>query len=77
MRVNLPLLFYQVGWAVWGVYFIVLETLAILDGKPFDTLSENIRWIRDRHPWLLIILIGSLLTWLFVHFLFQDNRKST
>lgn len=74
MGVNLPLSFYHRGWLLFGLYFLVLEGLALLDPKRGDTLSENIRWVRDQHPVLLAFLIGTLMTWLFVHFLYEDNR---
>lgn len=75
--VDLPLRFYQWGWAVFGVYFVILEGLALLDAKQGDTLSENIRWIRAQHPVLLGFLIGTLITWLYFHFLFEERVGNT
>jgi hypothetical protein len=71
--VHLPLVFYQRGWILFGLFFAVLETLALLDPQRGDTLSENIRWVRDQHPVLLAFLIGTTITWLFIHFLYEDN----
>lgn len=53
-------------WAVpLGVIFVVLETLAIRNGVPGDTLSEYV-WAL---PWVLRGGIVVLCGWLTAHFL--------
>lgn len=69
--VDIPTAVYHWGWAIWGLYFIVLEALALMDPKQGDTLSENIRWIRAQAPELVGFMLAVLLTWLYYHFLFQ------
>lgn len=71
--VSLPIAVYRWGWVLWALYFAVLEGLALADKQKYDTLSENIRWVRDQHPFAFIWIIGGTVTWLFVHFLYEDN----
>ena len=71
--VDIPISVYRWGWIIWALYFAVLEGLALADSKKGDTLSENIRWLRDQAPVVLAIIIGGTVTWLFIHFLFEDN----
>ncbi|MFC8095362.1 hypothetical protein [Streptomyces sp. NPDC057301] len=65
---------WSVAWLVWLAVFVVLETVALLNGTPDDTLSEHIwRWagLHASGVWAAIrraILAGAL-GWLVVHFL--------
>lgn len=65
---------YSVAWLVWVGVFIVLETAALINGTPNDTLSEHVwRWfgLHASGVWAVIrraILAGAL-GWLVVHFL--------
>lgn len=74
MHIDIPINIYRWGWVIWALYFVVLEALALADAQKGDTLSENIRWVRDQHPTALAIIIGGTITWLFIHFLFEDNK---
>lgn len=68
---------YTFGWVILFVLGGVLETLAIIDRRRGDTLSEHV-WkvflVKDaRHPvlrWLLRIPLLGALTWLTLHFAF-------
>lgn len=58
-------------WAVWIVMFVMIETAAVLNDRPNDTLSEHLRkWFRvDTHigrtVWLIVS--GVFFAWFVVH----------
>lgn len=66
--VDLPESVYLWGWTLWAVWFVVLETLALLDPKAGDTLTEHVRPLFHAHP-LLWFLAAGFVVWLAVHFL--------
>lgn len=40
---------YTIAWLVFGVFFVVVETIALIDRRPGDTLSEHLRsWFATR-----------------------------
>lgn len=74
---------YDAAWIAWGAGFIVIEGLALKNGRPGDTLSEKV-WdtfatkrqmpgqpvTRDRSGWeqaRRFTLVAGM-TWLTVHF---------
>lgn len=65
---NLPAVVYQAGWFLWIVWFLALETLAILDDSAGDTLTERVRPWLHAHP-LLWFLAAGFFAWLAIHFL--------
>lgn len=62
---------FQWLWIIWVAMFAGVETLAIVNKKKQDTLSENLRAVfHTSTKWgryLWIIFIGLLFTWLAVH----------
>lgn len=68
---------FTVGWLLWGVYFLILEAVAIFRKTTGDTLSEHIwMWfgVRDDKPglwgWIRRIALTLFMIWLTVHFIF-------
>ncbi len=61
-------------WIGWGIYFGIFETLALLNKKRGDTLSETIwRWFAVQNPdakLRKVRVLGLLLfmVWLLTHF---------
>ena len=59
-------------WIGWGLLFAVVETVAIVNKRKGDTLSENLRALfhtstkTGRYVW--IAFGGLLFAWLMVHF---------
>ena len=48
---------WTVLWLAWGFVFVVVETLAIIDRRRGDTLSEHVwKWLKvgARQPTLLV-----------------------
>jgi hypothetical protein len=72
--VDLPTSVYRWGWVLWIVWFVVLETLAVLDPKTGDTLTEHTRPLFHHHP-LLWFLAAGFVGWIAVHFLFPSVEK--
>jgi hypothetical protein len=65
---------FTLAWALWGVFFLIVEGLALWNRRIGDTLSEHIwrwlgigqtvtQWIRVRR---FITLAGLL--WMILHF---------
>lgn len=58
-------------WIAWGVMFAVIETVAIVNDKAGDTLSEHLRlWFRTdtkRGRTLWIVTSGLFFAWFTVH----------
>jgi hypothetical protein len=63
---------YTVAWAIWIVYFLAVETIAILDKDRGDTLSEHV-WAIVRSSSFAWFMVGGLLIWLVYHFLFEGR----
>lgn len=59
---------YTWAWLIWVVWFVVWETLALLDDDNPETLSEHIWWIRNEGPSIVVFLLVGLLAWLVYHF---------
>jgi hypothetical protein len=65
-------------WLGWGLYFLVVEGMALFNAKPGDTLSEHV-WaflgysegVRYPTGWTRLrrFLVLAFLAWLVVHFL--------
>ena len=60
-------------WVLLLVVVLVLEFIAIFNGAPGDTISENI-WALLSLSWLLWLVVGVVLLWLTVHFLLPKVR---
>ncbi len=58
---------YTIGWIGWIIYFVVLETIAVIDQDTGDTLSEHV-WFVAYQPVIWWLLAGFLM-WLTLHFL--------
>lgn len=56
-----------IGWALWLVMFAILETMALLDPRSGDTLSEHVWWVLQA-PVLWFVGAGFMV-WLTIHFL--------
>lgn len=61
-------------WMGWLGFFVGLETYAILDRDPGDTLSESI-WFLQRSFWPVTIVIVVLLVFLFIHFVLDRRSR--
>lgn len=72
--IDLPTWFYLWGWRGWVAAFLLLETLAILDEKSGDTLTEQIRPLFHTHP-LTWFLAAGFAGWLVMHFLFPAAER--
>lgn len=59
---------------MWLAWFVALETLAVLDRRTGDTLTEHVRPLFHAHPLLWILAIGFLV-WLFIHFIVPDVER--
>lgn len=59
---------YVLLWILWFAAFVGIETFAVTNGEPGDTLSELV-WSITRHHPLLWWLLGGFLSWLALHFL--------
>lgn len=71
------------AWAVWVVYFLIVEGVALFNSKPGDTLSEHV-WmlfgtqrrkpgepVRPRSGWTQLrrVVLLAFMVWLAAHFL--------
>ena len=58
-------------WVGWAVFFVVVETVAIVNKTRGDTLSENLRALFHTSTvigrWVWVISLGVLAAWLLVH----------
>jgi len=69
---------FTLGWILWGVYFCILEGVALVRSAEGDTLSEHIRlWFGTKKgtkptlwAWARRIFLAVFLLWLTIHFLF-------
>ena len=66
---------FQIAWAVWVLWFIVWEWIAVTNGVRGDTLSEQV-WIlagtdATRNPWNWVFRIALLagIAWIIPHFM--------
>lgn len=70
------------AWIGWGIYFAVVEGMALSNSRPGDTLSEHVwsfigsRYVADRPEkritgWTRLrrFAILAFMTWLSAHFL--------
>lgn len=62
---------WTVLWIAWGFMFLAIETVAVLNDRDQDTLSEHLRlWFRTdvkqgRTVWLVVS--GVFLAWFVTH----------
>ena len=61
-------------WVILLVVVLVFEFIAIFNGEPGDTISENV-WALLSLSWLLWLIMGAILLWLTVHFLLPRVRE--
>ena len=68
---------YTIGWGLWGLMFLAIEGMALIDKDKGDTLSEHVwKWIGKRgyeKPTGYKVRRGALgvgLLWLIGHFFF-------
>lgn len=69
--INLPGWFYTTAWIAWGVWFFVVEGLALIDADRDDTLTEHVRPIVQATSFGWFLAAG-LLAWLIWHFLVEN-----
>jgi hypothetical protein len=50
---------YTIAWILWVLIFIYLETMAIIDKKKGDTLTEHVRELATLNPWQKVSVIGA------------------
>jgi hypothetical protein len=65
---------FTIGWIGWGLYFAVLEGIALFNKGEGDTLSEHVwRWFDvDAHQWTAKrYLLVAFMLWLSGHFIFR------
>lgn len=64
---------WEILWFVWIGMFFVIETFALKNDMPGDTLSEHVRkWFRtDTRPGRTVFLVGfgGFVAWFGVHIL--------
>jgi hypothetical protein len=65
---ELPTELYRWAWWSWLAFFVLLETIAVIDPGQGDTLTENVRPVLHAHPLTWLVAAGFIL-WLAVHFL--------
>ena len=54
-------------WLVWGLYFVIVEGIALFRHRRKDTFSWQV-WTGERKwPWLRGV-VGAILIWLLFHF---------
>lgn len=62
-------------WVVWGLLFVGIEGVAVVNDKRDDTLSEHLRlWFRTdtkrgRTAWLVVS--GAFFAWFIPHILIE------
>jgi hypothetical protein len=73
---------YDIGWIVWGLYFLVVEGTALARRDKGGTLSEHVWDLfgvgqREEAPSISLrfrrIALLSFMAWLTVHFLTGGN----
>ena len=73
---NFSRLFYDIGWAVWALLFLVLEGLALWDRDKGDTLSEHVWAVMfdgdSPRPVVYYVVLGFVV-WVFMHFAFRGR----
>ena len=75
---NFPRWVFLTAWAVWGVWFVVWETLAVIDKDENETLSgvlKTLMWQEDGGPTVVAFVMAPLLVWLGYHF-YNEVRNS-
>lgn len=60
-------------WSAWLLAFVVIETWAILDKDPDDTLSEHV-WTLMNASSFITFSVVMLLVWLLYHFVWERRR---
>lgn len=76
MDPDLPPIVYDIGWAIWVLWFLALETTALMDNDRGDTLSEHVWDVMfqgDRPRPVIYYLSAGFFLWVFVHFLFRGR----
>jgi hypothetical protein len=69
--VNLPHWAYTAAWIAWAVWFVIWESLALLDKGENETLSghmKNLMWQGNGRPTVAWFIVGPALVWLIWHF---------
>jgi len=61
-------------WMVWLGSFVVLESVALIDSDPGDSLSESV-WFLQRSFWPLTVGLGVLFVFLTIHFIFDRRSR--
>lgn len=64
---------WRILWLVLLVIVLTFEFIAIFNGTPGDTISENV-WELLSLSWLVWLVFAAVLTWLVVHFLLPRVR---
>jgi hypothetical protein len=62
---------FTLGWIGWGLWFLVLEGIALFQKDRGDTLSEHVWWWRGKAGSFGFASIAALLAWLLYHFLLE------
>lgn len=62
-------------WVLWGLFFVVLESWAVVLGHQEHTLTWHLRPFLLRHPLAWFVALGVGL-WLVAHFLFPLFERS-
>jgi hypothetical protein len=68
---NFPRWVFLLAWGIWGLWFIVWETLAVIDKGENETLSgvlKTLMWKDSGGPTVLAFVVAPLLVWLAYHF---------
>lgn len=76
---DLPRWAYAAAWVFWGLWFIVWETLAIVDRGENETLSGHMKllmWANGK-PTLAAWLMLPFLLWLVWHFYIEVRGQFT
>ena len=71
IRLNTP---WPYLWAVWILYFLVVEFAAIFNDSPDDTLSEHV-WTLMNASSFITFAVVSLLVWLIYHFVWERRGR--
>ena len=59
------------AWAAWALLFLAIEIPALIQkGDRTDTLSQHVRWFRNR-SWVTHCALGAAWLWLTLHFFFD------
>lgn len=68
---NFPRWVFLVAWAIWGLWFLAWEILAVIDKGENETLSGVLKvlmWKEDGGPTVVAFIGIPILLWLGYHF---------